>query len=81
MRGWFEEGVAVHEETPVTAVEKTDEGVALVCGEGEARQRFSGSHLLVAVGRRPKIEGLGLEEGRRRGQRRRADRGRPPAHQ
>ena len=58
----IEEGVAVCEETPVTAVEKTDEGVALVCGEGEARQRFSGSHLLVAVGRRPKIDGLGLEE-------------------
>ena len=56
-----EEGVAVHEETPVTAVEKTDDGVALVCGAGEARQRFSGSHLLVAVGRRPKIDGLGLE--------------------
>ena len=58
----IEDGVTIHEETPVTAVEADGDGVALTCGSGDASLRLSGSHLLVAAGRRPKIEGLGLEE-------------------
>ena len=57
----IEDGVAVHEETPVTAVEPEGDGVALDCGSADKRLRLSGSHLLVAAGRRPKIDGLGLE--------------------
>ena len=58
----IENGVTIHEETPVTAVEADGAGVALTCGLGDASLRLSGSHLLVAAGRRPKIEGLGLED-------------------
>ena len=58
----IEDGVTIHEETPVTAVEADGAGVALACGSGDASLRLSGSHLLVAAGRRPKIEGLGLED-------------------
>ena len=58
----IEEGVTVHEETPVTAAEATDDGVALVCGPGEASRRICGSHLLVATGRQPNVAGLGLED-------------------
>ena len=58
----IEDGVTIHEETPVTAVEADGAGVALTCGSGDASVRLFGSHLLVAAGRRPKIEGLGLED-------------------
>ena len=58
----IEDGVTIHEETPVTAVQADDAGVALTCGSGDASVRLSGSHLLVAAGRRPKIDGLGLED-------------------
>ena len=59
----IEDGVTIHEETPVTAVAEADDGgVALTCGTGGANLRLSGSHLLVAAGRRPKIDGLGLED-------------------
>ena len=58
----IEDGVTIHEETPVTAVEADGAGVALTCGSGDASLRLFGSHLLVAAGRRPKIEGLGLED-------------------
>ena len=58
----IEDGVTIHEETPVTAVEADGAGVALTCGSGDASLRLSGSHLLVAAGRRPKIDGLGLED-------------------
>ena len=58
----IEDGVTIHEETPVTAVEADGAGIALTCGSGDASLRLSGSHLLVAAGRRPKIDGLGLED-------------------
>ena len=61
----IEDGVTIHEETPVTAVEESgDGGVALTCGAGDTNLRLSGSHLLVAAGRRPKVDGLGLEDAR-----------------
>ncbi len=61
-RRLIEDGVTVHEDTPVSAVEAGAEGVVLTCGTGEAGRRIAGSHLLVAAGRRPNVDGLGLEE-------------------
>lgn len=55
------EGVVFHEQAVVEAVEPAADGLDLMCrGEGEPF-RVSGSHLLIAAGRRPSIEGLGLE--------------------
>ncbi len=58
----IEEGVTVHEGSRVTAAEASaDGGVTITSGEADSSRRVSGSHLLVAAGRRPKIDGLGLE--------------------
>lgn len=53
-------GVAVIEGVAAAAAERDGEGVALVLADG---RRVAGSHLLVAAGRRPSLEGLGLEAG------------------
>jgi pyruvate/2-oxoglutarate dehydrogenase complex dihydrolipoamide dehydrogenase (E3) component len=52
------EGVILHERVRVVAVEP---GPALVTDADGARQRLEGSHLLVATGRRPNVEDLGLD--------------------
>jgi pyruvate/2-oxoglutarate dehydrogenase complex dihydrolipoamide dehydrogenase (E3) component len=55
------EGVGVHETAQVTQVEREGNGVAVTV-EGEAGStRLTGSHLLVAAGRRPMLDGLGLD--------------------
>ncbi len=61
-RQLIEEGVTIHEDSPVSAVEAGSDGVVLTCGTGGSERRLAGSHLLVAVGRRPNVSGLGLEE-------------------
>ncbi len=53
-------GVAVIEGVAVAAAERDGEGVALVLADG---RRVAGSHLLVAAGRRPSLDGLELEAG------------------
>ena len=52
------EGIEVRLGVEVSAVAKVEEGVAVRFGEGG---EVHGSHLLVAVGRRPNTEDLGLE--------------------
>jgi pyruvate/2-oxoglutarate dehydrogenase complex dihydrolipoamide dehydrogenase (E3) component len=52
------EGVILHERVQVVAVEP---GPALLIEADGARQRLEGSHLLVATGRRPNVEDLGLD--------------------
>ena len=54
------EGIVLLEGARVTGVEKTPGGVAaLVQGDG-GETRVEGSHLLVAAGRRPSVDGLDL---------------------
>jgi pyruvate/2-oxoglutarate dehydrogenase complex dihydrolipoamide dehydrogenase (E3) component len=61
VRGALErEGVSLMENRDIRGAEKTATGVALQLGDG---RRVEGSHLLVAAGRRPNIEGLGLDAG------------------
>ncbi len=56
-----DEGVEILEETKVVSVATDDRGVAVtVERDGETRQ-VTGSHLLVAAGRRANVDGLGLE--------------------
>ena len=56
------EGVAVHCDAECLAVRPDADGVAVqVDCSGESRE-VAGSHLLVATGRRPNTDGLGLED-------------------
>jgi pyruvate/2-oxoglutarate dehydrogenase complex dihydrolipoamide dehydrogenase (E3) component len=53
------EGIRLLEGTGVVRAERAGGGVALTLGDGE---RVEGTDLLVAAGRRPNVEGLGLDE-------------------
>ena len=55
-----EEGVIIREGVRIDAVTKTASGIALTLS-GEAGQ-ITGTHLLVAAGRRPRLDGLDLEK-------------------
>lgn len=52
------EGVAIHEGAGVTKVSGSDGAITVHTEDG----LFEGSHLLVAVGRKPNVEGLGLDK-------------------
>ncbi|WP_373505101.1 NAD(P)/FAD-dependent oxidoreductase [Aestuariivirga sp.] len=51
------EGIVIHARTAVASVSQDSGGIAVETGAGV----ITGSHLLVATGRKPNIEGLGLE--------------------
>ena len=54
------EGVEIHQRTKVARVEGTSPSVRIVA-EGPAREvTATGSHILVAAGRQPNVEGIGL---------------------
>ena len=55
------EGVEIVEGASVTSVEKNGDGIAVIVGEGADQRRYEGSHLLVATGRAPTVDGLNLE--------------------
>ena len=54
------EGLVIHEHTQVTAAEATETGIALTLA-GQP-QSLTGTHLLIAAGRRPRVDGLALEK-------------------
>ncbi len=56
------EGIAIHDETGIASVSRDGNGIAIEIGEAGTTPRLTGSHLLVAAGRRPNVHGLGLEE-------------------
>jgi pyruvate/2-oxoglutarate dehydrogenase complex dihydrolipoamide dehydrogenase (E3) component len=55
-----DDGIALHERTKVTGVERTTTGVTLLMESGGNGKRIEGSHLLVAAGRRANIADLDL---------------------
>ena len=55
------EGVVIDERIAILRVEKHQDGVAIVLREGDGERRIEGSHLLIAAGRKPNVENLGLE--------------------
>jgi pyruvate/2-oxoglutarate dehydrogenase complex dihydrolipoamide dehydrogenase (E3) component len=55
------EGVALRQGIAVTRVEASAAGVAVVLGGGSNDERITGSHLLVATGRRVNVDGLNLD--------------------
>jgi pyruvate/2-oxoglutarate dehydrogenase complex dihydrolipoamide dehydrogenase (E3) component len=55
------DGVRVIEGGKAVAVERTENGLAVEIELKDAKERAAGSHLLIAVGRRPTVAGLDLE--------------------
>lgn len=56
------EGVSLHEGVDIRGVARTATGVAVTfAAEDEPERRVDGTHLLVAAGRAPNLDGLGLE--------------------
>ncbi len=55
------QGMTIHTGTKVSGMEQTDKGVTLKL-EGQVEQELSCDKVLVAAGRKPCIEGLGLDE-------------------
>ena len=55
------EGVILREGAKVVGVEKSESGVDVVIEGAGGNERITGSHLLVAAGRRPSLDGLNLE--------------------
>lgn len=56
-----EEGLDLREQAKVTRVERTGAGIRVHFEEAGGPASLDASHLLVAVGRKPNVEGLGLE--------------------
>lgn len=56
------DGIDLREGVSIARVEKNGEGVAVVLDNDGVEVRIEGSDLLLATGRRPNVEGLGLDE-------------------
>jgi pyruvate/2-oxoglutarate dehydrogenase complex dihydrolipoamide dehydrogenase (E3) component len=56
------EGVEIRSGASVQSARPTHSGVELAMACGNVEERVAGSHLLIAAGRVPNVEGLGLEE-------------------
>ncbi len=55
------DGIAIEEQAQILRVEAKADGIAVVVATGAGERRIEGSHLLVAAGRRPNLDGLDLE--------------------
>jgi pyruvate/2-oxoglutarate dehydrogenase complex dihydrolipoamide dehydrogenase (E3) component len=55
------EGIAIREDAKLKQVEPHGEGLALIVEEAGQSSRIEASHLLIAIGRRPRVAGLGLD--------------------
>lgn len=55
------EGVTIRAGTTVKAVAETNGAISVTVGETGREDHVKGSHLLIATGRRPNLDGLGLE--------------------
>ena len=56
-----DEGIVIREGAAVTAVSKMDGGVAVTISRNGQSEAIAGSHLLLAAGRSPNVDGLNLE--------------------
>ena len=54
-------GIETKEKIKVLRVEKSGAGLSVVIREGDRERSIDGSHLLIATGRRPNVDNLGLE--------------------
>ena len=58
----FDEGIVIHEGAKVESVVREGNGVSVLVAKDGKMERIEGSHLLLAVGRKANVDGLGLEE-------------------
>lgn len=56
-----EEGIDLHERVEITRIETRESGIALALRQNGGERLIEGSHLLIAAGRKPNVEDLGLE--------------------
>ncbi len=57
------EGIKIHENISIKKIKHTSSGVNIIIDDSEGEtQEFKGSHILIAAGRAPNIEGLDLEK-------------------
>ncbi|MBL4646733.1 MAG: FAD-dependent oxidoreductase [Rhizobiales bacterium] len=59
-----EEGVDIREGVKIARIEKRGAGINVVLETEDGHDAVHGSHLLIAAGRKPNIDGLGLKEAR-----------------
>jgi dihydrolipoamide dehydrogenase len=63
LRSFKKKGITCFVNTKVEKVEKTKDGVCVICTpQGEATQKIEAEKVLVAIGRGPNTEGIGLEK-------------------
>jgi len=62
LRALADEGVQILDGIRIERIEGDDKGVRALIGANGQAQEISGSHLLVAAGRKPNVEGLDLEK-------------------
>jgi pyruvate/2-oxoglutarate dehydrogenase complex dihydrolipoamide dehydrogenase (E3) component len=60
-RALLKDGVELRAGVAIARIEMRGERIAAILGEGDGEEAVEGSHLLVAAGREPATEGLGLE--------------------
>ncbi len=60
-RRFGNDGIAIREGVKILRAERAGSGVAVVIERDGAEEGISGSHILVAAGRRPNVAGLNLE--------------------
>jgi len=60
-RQFAKDGVTIKTQTAVTAVEMDGDKIVVVAEKDGQTERIAGSHLLIAAGRQPNLDGLDLE--------------------
>jgi pyruvate/2-oxoglutarate dehydrogenase complex dihydrolipoamide dehydrogenase (E3) component len=55
------DGITIEEGAKILKLERRGDGLAVTVADGDGERDITGSHLLVAAGRRPNVEDLGLE--------------------
>ncbi len=55
------EGLVIREGVKISRIEKSGDGIAVILESDDREETLDGSHLLVATGRRPNVNGLNLE--------------------
>lgn len=56
------DGIVIREGVKIARVEKADGGLDVVLGTDAGEEKVTGTHLLIATGRRANVDGLGLDD-------------------